>query len=87
MLTQNPFATAAPLVSAGFLKCYLVVMILAVIAGTLFEMIHKGNAKYFFANMTRAKARRKREVGGGELVSIAVQTAVVTIVLSFRSGW
>ena len=77
MLSQNPFATAAPLVSAGFLKTFLAVMILAVIVGTVFDMIHKGSAAYFFGNMRRNKARQKRELGGGELLSIAVQTAVV----------
>ena len=82
MLTVNPFATAAPLIPGGFLKVFLVVMILAVIVGTLIEMIHKGNAKFFFANMTKAKARRKREVGGGELVGIAVQTALVDVATS-----
>lgn len=82
MLSINPFATAAPLVSSGFLKVYLLVMILAVVVGTLVEMIHKGNAKYFFANARAARAKRKREVAGGELVSIAVQTAVVDVMTS-----
>ena len=45
MLTQNAFATAAPLVPAGFLQWFLVVMFLAVVVGTLFDMIHKGSAK------------------------------------------
>jgi uncharacterized membrane protein (DUF485 family) len=82
MLTQNPFATAAPLIPGGFLKWFLVVMILAVILGTLFDMAHKGSAKYFFANMRNARAKRRREVGGGELVSIALQTAVVDVMTS-----
>ena len=82
MLSQNPFATAAPLVPGGFLQWFLVVMFLAVVLGTLFDMAHKGSARYFFANMSRAKAKRKRELGGGELVSIAVQTALVDVATS-----
>jgi hypothetical protein len=54
MLTQNPFATAAPLIPGGFLKVFLVVMILAVILGTVFDMVHKGSARFFFANMRTA---------------------------------
>ncbi len=82
MLTQNAFATAAPFIPGGFLKGFLVVMFLAVVLGTLFEMAHKGSAKYFFANMGKAKARRKRELGGGDLASIAIQTAVVDVMTS-----
>jgi len=82
MLTQDPFATAAALLPGAFLKVYLVVMILAVILGTLFDMAHKGSAQYFFANMRKAKAKRKRELSGGELASIALQTAVVDVMTS-----
>ncbi len=81
MLAQNPFATAMPLVPGGFLQWFLVVMFLAVVLGTVFDMIHKGSAKYFFANMGKPK-KRERELGGGELVSIALQTAVVDVLAS-----
>ena len=56
-------------------------MVLAVIVGTLFDIIHKGSAKYFFENMRRSKGKG-REMGGGEMVSIAVQTAVVDVLAS-----
>ncbi len=82
MLSQNPFATAAPLLPGGFLKWFLVVMILAVIFGTLFDIVHKGSARYFFANFRNARARQKRAVGGGELASIAIQTALVDVATS-----
>ena len=82
MLTQNPFATAAPLLPGGFLQAFLVVMILAVVVGTLFDMAHKGSAKYFFANMRAARAKRRRELGAVELASIAAQTALVDVMTS-----
>ncbi|HXF79957.1 MAG TPA: adenylyl-sulfate reductase [Usitatibacter sp.] len=82
MLTQNPFATAAPLLPGGFLQAFLVVMFLAVVLGTIFDMVHKGSARYFFDNLRTSKAKRKRELGGSELVSIAVQTAVVDVMAS-----
>lgn len=81
MFTNNAFASAAPSLPAGFLKWFLVVMFLAVVLGTLFEVVHKGSARYFFANMRRSKAKGA-QVGGGELVSIAVQTAVVDVLAS-----
>jgi len=82
MFTHNAFASAAPFLPAGFMQWYLVAMVLAVVAGTVFDMVHKGSASYFFANMRKSKAKRKRELGGGELASIAVQTAVVDVMTS-----
>src|SRR6476661_6641082 len=81
MLHVNPFAVVGASLPDGFLKGFLVVMAVAVVAGTLFDIIHKGSARYFFSNMTKARAKG-REVGGGELVSIAVQTAVVDVLAS-----
>jgi hypothetical protein len=56
-------------------------MVLAVVAGTLFDIVQKGSAKYFFANMHKSK-RTGRELGAGDMVSIAVQTAVVDVLAS-----
>jgi len=82
MLTNNAFAAAANLLPAGFMQWYLVVMVLAVIAGTVLDMIHKSSAKYFFENWGGSKAKGARPVEGGELVSIAVQTALVDVMTS-----
>jgi hypothetical protein len=81
MLSVNPFAGAGASLPAGFLQGFLVVMALAVVVGTIFDMVHKGSARYFFANMRKSKGKG-REMGGGELVSIAVQTAVVDVLAS-----
>ena len=81
MLNVNPFAVAGASLPDGFLQGFLVVMAVAVVAGTLFDIIHKGSARFFFDNMTKARAKG-RDLGGGELVSIAVQTAVVDVLAS-----
>jgi len=81
MPSVNPFAVAGASLPAGFLPGFLVVMVLAVVAGTLFDIVHKGSARYFFANMRKSKDKG-REIGGGGLVSIAVQTAVVDVLAS-----
>ena len=77
----NPFAVAGSMLPAGFLQGFLVVMVLAVVAGTIFDVVHKGSARYFFANMRKSKDKG-RKIGGGALVSIAVQTAVVDVLAS-----
>ena len=61
---------------------YVAIMILLVVAGTLFDVVHKGSARYFFDNWRKSKAKGAKEVSGGELVSIAVQTAVVDVMTS-----
>jgi hypothetical protein len=81
MLSVNPFAVAGASLPAGFLQGFLVVMALAVVAGTLFDIVHKGSARYFFANLRMSKGKG-RDMGGGELLSIAVQTAVVDVLAS-----
>jgi hypothetical protein len=57
-------------------------MITLVVAGTLFDIVHKGSARYFFDNWRRSKSKGAQQLGGGELVSIALQTAVVDVLVS-----
>jgi len=82
MFTSNPFAELSASISPAVMQAYVVVMIVLVAAGTLFDVVHKGSAKYFFQNMRRAKAKGAQPLGGGELVSIAVHTAVVDVLAS-----
>ena len=82
MFSNNPFAALTESVPAGAMQAYVVLMVLAVIAGVLFDMSHKGSAKYFFAHWRKTKANASKPVGGGEMVSIAVQTVVVDVLAS-----
>jgi len=82
MFTSNPFAALTASISPAMMQTYVIVMVLLVVAGTLFDIVHKGSARYFFQNMRKSKAKAKKQVGGGELVSIAVQTAVVDVMTS-----
>ncbi len=82
MFANNPFAALSGLLPAGAMKTYLVLMVLAVIAGTLYDIVHKGSAKYFFASMRKSRGKAKRQVEGGEVLAIAVQTAVVDVLAS-----
>jgi len=82
MFTSNPFAVLSASVSPTVMQTYVIVMALLVVVGTLFDVVHKQSAKYFFENMRAAKKKAKQQVGGGEAISIAVQTAVVDVALS-----
>ena len=79
MFAINPFAALSTTVPTGVMQTYVVIMIFLVAAGTLFDIVHKGSAKYFFNNFRTPKGK---PVGGGELASIAVKTAVVDVLAS-----
>ena len=82
MFTSNPFAGLAASIPAVLMQWYVVLMAALVVAGTLFDVVHKGSARYFFQNWRGARAKDAKALGGGELVSIAVQTAVVDVLAS-----
>jgi len=82
MLTSNPFAELSALIPPLFMQTYVVIMVIMVVGGTLLDTIHKKSAKYFFDNWQNANAKGSRQVGGGEMVSLAVQTAVVDVMAS-----
>jgi hypothetical protein len=82
MLATNPFAALSASIPPAVMQAYVVIMIVLVAAGTLFDIVHKGSAKYFFDNWRRSKSKGVQQLGGGELVSIAVQTAVVDVLAS-----
>jgi hypothetical protein len=82
MFTQNPFSGLSGALHPDFMKVFLVVMVLAVIVGTVVDMIHKRSARYFFENSRKARARAKRQLGAGDKASIAVQTVLVDVMAS-----
>jgi len=77
MLTSNPFAGLSASVPPIVMQTYVVIMIVLVAGGTLFDVVHKGSAKYFFDNWRKADKRGRRDVGGGQMAALAIQTLVV----------
>jgi len=82
MFTSNPFAALSAFIPHAFMPTFLVVMVVLVVAGTLFDVIHKGSARYFFENWRKSKNKAVKTVGGGELLSIAIKTGVVDVLAS-----
>jgi ABC-type multidrug transport system fused ATPase/permease subunit len=82
MVTSNPFAELSSFVPVAAMQWWVVLMVIFVVGGTVLDMIHKGSAKYFFENSKRAKKSAKRTVGGGEKVSLAVQTLASEVLTS-----
>jgi hypothetical protein len=82
MFTGNPFAALSASVSPAFMQGYVIVMFLLVVAGTLFDVWHKGSAEYFFRNWGKSKAKGAKQLGGGDLAAIAVHTVAVDVLAS-----
>jgi hypothetical protein len=82
MFTANPFAALSGSISPAVTQIYVIIMIVLVAAGTLFDIVHKGSARYFFDNWRKSRSGAGKQVSGGELVSIAAQTAVVDVLTS-----
>ena len=82
MFTSNPFADLSASVSPAIMQTYVVVMALLVVGGTLFDIIHKKSATYFFDNWRNSRSKAKKQVGAGEMVAVVVQTAVVDVMTS-----
>jgi hypothetical protein len=82
MFATNPFAELSASIPPAVMQTYVVMMIVLVAAGTLFDIVHKGSAKYFFDNWRKSKSKGSQQLDGSELVSIAIQTAVVDVLAS-----
>ena len=82
MFTSNPFAALSASIPPAVMQVYVVIMIVLVAAGTLFDIVHKGSAKYFFDNWRKSKSKGPKQVGGGELVSLAIKTGLVDVLAS-----
>jgi hypothetical protein len=64
------------------MQTYVIIMAFLVVVGTLFDIIHKKSATYFFDNWRNSKDQARRQVGGGEIASLAVRSAVVDVLAS-----
>lgn len=74
MFTENPFASLSAFLPSLVMQIYIVVMALAVIAGTLVDISHKGSAKFFAQRRKKAVADAKRQLSGVHSAALAAKT-------------
>jgi hypothetical protein len=82
MFTDNPFILATDLLPPHFMQVYVVLMVLGVVAGTLFDLYHKSSAKFFAQQRQRSRAAATRQLSGAELATIAARTLVNEVATS-----
>ena len=82
MFTTNPFAQLSAFISPGVVQVYILAMIVLVVAGTLFDVIHKKSARYFIDNWRNEANKGPKQVGSGQIASMAVRTLLVEVMMS-----
>lgn len=82
MFSNNPFAELSVFISPSVIQAYVITMVVLVVAGTLFDVIHKKSAKYFFENWRNSRNKGAKQVSGGEIASLAVKTLCVEVLAS-----
>ena len=86
MLSTNPFSILAETVSPIFMQWFVIVMAILVVVGTLLDIIHKKNVKYFFENAKKAKLSAIKTLSTGEKISVISKTIVSDIVTTSELG-
>ena len=66
MFTVNPFVELSGLIWPLTMQMFVVVMVILTVGGTILDMIHKKNAKYFFENLKKLQKSATRHVPTGE---------------------
>jgi len=79
MIYNNPFSILSETIPSIAIQSFLILMVGLALAGTLVDIIHKKNVKYFFENAKKAKLSATRELGVRERASVIVKTVAYDI--------
>ena len=86
MITNNPFSILSETVPAIAMQSFVIIMGLLVVLGTLVDIIHKKNVKYFFENAKKAKLSATKTLSTGERISVISKTIVSDIATTSELG-
>ena len=86
MIANNPFSVLSETIPAITIQAFVIVMALLVILGTLLDIIHKKNVKYFFENAKKAKKSAKKILSAGEKTAVVFKTVAYDIATTSELG-
>ncbi len=87
MFSSNPFSLLTAFLPPFAMQAYVVLMVLAVVLGTLFDTYHKGSAEYFAQRRAQARAAAQRPLGGLEVAALAARTLAEAAVSGEFHKW
>ena len=82
MFDINPFAELSHSISPTVMQGFVIAMAVCVAGGTLYDVIHKGSAKYFFGLVKKGAASKTRTVPFSEKVSVVAKTTAHDVLAS-----
>jgi len=86
LITNNPFSALSETVPPIAMQSFVIVMALLVIVGTLLDIIHKKNVKYFFENAKKAKKSAKKILTTGEKTTVVIKTIAYDVATTSELG-
>ncbi len=86
MITANPFSILAEDISSIYMQLFVIVMGILVFTGTLLDIIHKKNVKYFFENAKKARLSATKTLTTGEKISVISKTIISDIATTSELG-
>ena len=86
MIYNNPFSGLSDFVSPIAMQGFVVAMAGLVILGTLLDIIHKKNVKYFFENAKKAKKNATKVLSTGDRIKVLSKTIVSDIATTSELG-
>ena len=86
MINNNPFSGLSDLVSPLAMQGFVLLMIALVAIGTLIDIIHKKNVKYFFNNAKKAKKSATIELSATQRTSVILKTVAHDIATTAELG-
>lgn len=87
MFTSNPFAPVMDALSPLAMDIYLILMIVAVFIGTLFDISHKGSARFFARRREQSRAAAQRQLSSAQTFLLAVDTIAEAAVSGEFCKW
>jgi uncharacterized membrane protein YraQ (UPF0718 family) len=55
MITINPFVELSTYIPSITMQAFLILMVILTVGGTILDMIHKENVKFFFENAKKVR--------------------------------
>ena len=86
MISTNPFLTLAETVPPFLMQSFVILMGLLILVGTVMDIIHKKNVKYFFNNAKKAKLSATKTLSTGERISVISKTIASDIATTSELG-
>ena len=82
MFSNNPYSELSGFIPSAISTGYVILMVVFVVGGTLFDILHKKSARFFFKDWRNARNKGSKQVSGQQMASLAIRTFCVEVLTS-----